>query len=74
MGIIQAERARARTLWPAARAAFTVSRPMPRLAPIMRSLAMFFLVIFVFDPMLASRALAESAGWPSGSRLGHSMT
>jgi len=28
----------------------------------MRSLAMFFLVIFVFDPMLASRALAESAG------------
>jgi len=34
-----AERAKARTLWPARSAALTVSSPIPRLAPMMRTLA-----------------------------------
>ena len=37
-----AERAKARTLWPARSAALTVSSPMPWLAPMMRTLAMIY--------------------------------
>jgi hypothetical protein len=39
MGMLAADRASARTLWLARSAAFTVSSPMPRLAPITRILA-----------------------------------
>ena len=40
IGMVAAERAKARTLWPARSAALTVSSPMPWLAPMMRTLAM----------------------------------
>src|SRR5262249_60081454 len=39
IGILRADRASARTEWPASRAAFTVSRPIPLLAPMMRTVA-----------------------------------
>src|SRR6266403_4388272 len=39
IGILRAERASARTECPASRAAFTVSRPIPLLAPMMRTVA-----------------------------------
>jgi len=39
IGMPAAERAKARTLWPARSAALTVSSPIPRLAPMMRTLA-----------------------------------
>ena len=38
--MLAADRARARTLWPARSAALAVSSPIPRLAPMMRILAM----------------------------------
>jgi hypothetical protein len=39
IGILRADRASARTECPASRAAFTVSRPIPLLAPIIRTVA-----------------------------------
>jgi hypothetical protein len=39
IGMLAAERAKARTLWPARSAALAVSSPIPRLAPMMRTLA-----------------------------------
>jgi len=40
IGMLAAERASARTLWPERSAALTVSSPMPRLAPMTRTFAM----------------------------------
>ena len=50
IGMPAAERAKARTLWPARSAALTVSSPMPWLAPMMRTLAIFLPTHICFRP------------------------
>ena len=50
MGMAAAERARARTLWPARSAVLTVSSPMPRLAPMTRTLANLILPTHICFP------------------------
>ena len=55
IGMLAAERAKARTLWPARSAALAASSPIPWLAPMMRTLAIFLPTHIFFRPRVGKQ-------------------